>query len=262
VKKLFAFGLVMLLALTLASCADNNDNAEIAKLNTEISRLNAEISRLNAEISRQNTESSKLNVEISRLQNELETLERENENQTTSATPSPSPTPSPTPTPEPEQSPEPVNEDIWAVKFYLDSARQPTNISYVGNEDDFVGIFSNSDTTDSRLDARILVDEDICIVLYEYGNDLLKNPSADNAVPYDIFITATDGASAEISGSMRPGGNRIFIDNEYHNVIFSALNGTGIIDFYIVRSDETTVNYSFQAPAANFADTYKLWRDN
>ena len=48
---------------------------------------------------------------------------------------------------------------IWQFTYYVDEFRMPTDQGYIRNAEPIEGIFSNSATTDSKLDVVILLDE-------------------------------------------------------------------------------------------------------
>ena len=148
---------------------------------------------------------------------------------------------------------------IWKMDYYVDEFDEPSADGYISNDAYFVGKFSNSATTDSKLHVLLVVDsEDIALMLYEYGSSLVKNSSSRNDTYYDITMKLPDGSKKDITGTMGAGVDRIWIDAEYKADVIAALSGEGSVSFYIVESDRPTTTYLFTADAANFADEYQL----
>jgi hypothetical protein len=147
---------------------------------------------------------------------------------------------------------------VWEIKYYVDEFNLSTSQGYITNKKDFKGTFSNSATTNSDLNARILVDEGgIDIMLYEYGRNAVKNSSTRNDVDYDITIRTKDDSRHEITAFMGTSGDRIFIDDEYINKVLDILKSGEKIHFRIVQSDRPTTTYLFEVDTSNFAEMYK-----
>ena len=147
---------------------------------------------------------------------------------------------------------------IWKMDYYVDEFDEPSTDGYVSNDEYFVGKFSNSATTDSKLLVLLVADsEDIALMLYEYGSSLVKNSSSRNDTYYDIIMKLPDGSKKDITGTMGTGVDRIWIDSEYKADVIAALSGEGSVSFYITQSDRPTTTYLFTAEASNFADEYQ-----
>ncbi len=74
---------------------------------------------------------------------------------------------------------------IWKIDYYVDEFGDPTNSGFISNEI-INGTFSNSATTNSKLRVLFLIDEDdVAIMLYEYGNRKVKSTSSKN---YHIYL--------------------------------------------------------------------------
>jgi hypothetical protein len=227
-KQMFCISTIIVITILFASCG--REDSEIARLQAELDALRGEI----------NTPAPVLLLP------------------TTTPTPAPTPVPTinPTPVPTPELTPEP---GVWTIRYYVDQFNQPTDENYIVNDEAFVGVFSNSATTNSTLLVLILVDDDIAIVLFEYGRNRVNNSSSRNSQSYDIVMRTPDDIRHNISGSIHPNCNRIFIDGKYRSTVLRALQGTGNIDFYIEQTDRRTTNYLFSVPTSNFAETYEIF---
>lgn len=145
----------------------------------------------------------------------------------------------------------------WSMGNYVDEFNQSTSENFVTNANYFTGTFSNSATTDSQLLVQVLVDaEDITIFLYEYGRNLVKNSSSYYVDEYDITMKTADGTKHSLTGTIYCGGDRLFIDEEYEDIVLEALSSGQKVSFYIVQSDRTTTTYLFTIETNNFAELY------
>ena len=151
---------------------------------------------------------------------------------------------------------------LWEKSYYIDEFNLPTDEAFVVNTTYLIGTFSNSATTDSNLFVNILVDkENIGIMLYEYGRNLVKNSSNNYDEEYDIRMKTADGTIIDMKGYIWPGGDRIIVDVMYRDDVTTALSAAPVDDvafvsFYIVQTDRPTTTYLFLAPMSNFAGAY------
>ncbi len=146
----------------------------------------------------------------------------------------------------------------WALSYYVDEFKQPTEEWYIGNTTRFTGVFSNSATEDSLLTADVLVDyeKDVCFFLYEYGSSLVKNYSDRFSEENTILMRTADGTDHHLTGTLYGGGDRIFIDDPYMEEVLTALRGEGSIRFYLQNDDRTLETYLFTVEPSNFGDLY------
>lgn len=147
---------------------------------------------------------------------------------------------------------------IWEKRYYVDEFDQPTSKWYVANINYFVGKFSNSATTDSTLDARILVDaEKIAFVLYEYGKYQVKN-SYSRSNSYTVKMKDSSGQQYTLSGFIPSNGDRIYVtDAADVKTILNALKKSGEVQFVIYDTDRTIEQYKFSAKTGNFSQLIK-----
>lgn len=151
-----------------------------------------------------------------------------------------------------------VSFGIFTTGYYVDEFNQPTKDGYVVNENYIVGTFSNSATTDSKLNVQVLVDKkDITIFLYEYGRSLVKNSSSRYVEEYDIVMKTADGTKQNLKGTIYCGGDRLFINDKYESKVLTALKSGEKVSFYIVQSERTTTTYLFTVNSSNFGEEYK-----
>ena len=154
---------------------------------------------------------------------------------------------------------------FWTLYNFVDDFNQPTDEQYISNSRDLSGTFSNTATTNSRVDVRFLVyeydgDLEIAMMLLEYGRNPVNNSSTRYYVEYDILMRDGDGNTFEVTGTMWEGGDRIFIDwdyTDYRDVVIAALSGSGEVAFRITQVDRPTTSYLFTVQASNFANLYQ-----
>lgn len=166
-------------------------------------------------------------------------------------------------TAEPTEVPETEEKGtLWGQSYYVDDFNQPTDETFIYNTVSLVGTFSNSATTNSILYADMLVDgENIAIMLYEYGQSLVKNSSAQYDEQYDIQMKTVDGTILDMTGYIWAGGDRLVIDASNRDAIITALssepvNDIAFVSFYIVQTDFPTTTYLISVPMSNFSDIF------
>lgn len=147
---------------------------------------------------------------------------------------------------------------IWSVNYYVDDFQQPTDEWYITTNSTFSGTFSNSATTNSKLEVQVLADaEDIAFFLYEYGRSQVKNPSSNYVDEYDITMRTADGTDHSLSGTVYCGGDRLMIEGTDMDTVLAAMKDGGTISFHIVESERTTTTYLFSLEASNFSQVYE-----
>ena len=142
---------------------------------------------------------------------------------------------------------------IWVTKNYVDEFNDPTYRKYISTNTLFSGTFSNTATTDSKLNAKILVDSVQCsIMLYEYGNKQVKSNISDE---YKISIKY-GYKKTDVYGTMNT--DRIQIYGTDKSEVIQALSSGETVTFYIVKSKSKTTTYMFSVESSNFADEYAI----
>lgn len=142
---------------------------------------------------------------------------------------------------------------VWEMSFYVDEFQNPTNEAYIKNSDVFVGVFTNSATTNSKLYARILIDaDDIAIKLWEYGSYEVK---AYSTTYYDITLLDDNGNKHNINGTMYKNGDRIRLADL---TFISLLQKNQKLKIYIKENSEYGYNstYIFEVKNGNFNNVY------
>ncbi|MBP8640443.1 MAG: hypothetical protein KBI01_06035 [Oscillospiraceae bacterium] len=151
---------------------------------------------------------------------------------------------------------------LWGQSYYVDNFNQPTDETFICNTVTLVGTFSNSATTNSALYANVLVDgENIAIMLYEYGQLLVKNSSTQYDEQYDIQMKTVDGTIIDMTGYIYAGDDKLVIDASNRDAIIKALssepvNDIAFVSFYIMQTEQPTTTYLLSVPMSNFADIF------
>ena len=141
----------------------------------------------------------------------------------------------------------------WKMSFYVDEFDNPTNEAYITNSDVFVGTFSNSATTDSKLYARILIDENrVSIKLWEYGS---VEVNAYSTTKYKITILDESGTKHYTTGTMYENGERIRLEDW---TLVSLLQNNSQIKVYIEEDSKYGYHstYLFTVKNGNFNSVY------
>jgi hypothetical protein len=142
---------------------------------------------------------------------------------------------------------------VWEEAFYVDEFNTPTNEAYIRNSEFFIGVFSNSATTNSKLYAMLLIDSDsIAIKLWEYGSQLVN---AYSTTYYDITILDDNGRKHYTTGTMYKNGERIFLKDK---TFISLLKKNQKLKVYIEEDSEYGYNttYLFEVINGNFNTIY------
>lgn len=146
----------------------------------------------------------------------------------------------------------------WELKYYVDEFGDPTSNQYVGNTDYIEGTFSNTATTNSKLNVLFVIDkDDVGIVLFEYGRNRVKNSSSRYSDDYTITMKLPNGEKIYMASSIKAGGDRILVTPGHVETVISAFSRAGSVDFYIVEDDTPTTTYRFTVETSNFAEIFK-----
>lgn len=143
----------------------------------------------------------------------------------------------------------------WEKRYYVDEFNNPTDKAFIASTATISGTFSNSATTNSKLEAFIRVDnEDFQIMLWEYGSHLVK---ASSTTDYEIRILLPDGTREYFTGTMYKNGQVIYF-HDYNAILTLLKNTTGVLKFYIVENSKYGFQstYSFEVNSTGFKDLY------
>lgn len=144
-----------------------------------------------------------------------------------------------------------VSFSKWEKRYYVDEFNNPTSDAFIAPTDTISGTFSNSATTNSKLNAYVRVNSDDCeIMLWEYGSSLVK---AYSTTDYDITILLPNGTKKYFTGTMYKNGTVICFDN-YSEIISILKNTDGILKIYIKEDSDYGVNstYLFEVNTSGF----------
>ena len=142
----------------------------------------------------------------------------------------------------------------WKISYYVDEFNNYTDEAYITNPDMFVGTFSNSATTNSKLYAKILIDsDDISIKLWEYGSNEVN---AFTSTSYDITVLDDSGTKHYLSGTMYKGGERIRLSNIK---LIDLLKNNTQLKIYIQENNSYGVDstYLFSVDCNGFNSVYQ-----
>lgn len=142
-----------------------------------------------------------------------------------------------------------IEKEVWGIAYYVDEFNNPTNQAYMRNTEVFVGVFSNSATTNSIVYARVLIDsEDIAIRLWEYGSNAVKGYTTTT---YNIIILDDNEGKHYTTGTLYKNGDRIFLED---NTFIALLQMNNKLKIYIEEDSKYgyNSNYIFEAENGNF----------
>ena len=141
----------------------------------------------------------------------------------------------------------------WEIAYYVDEFNNPTTQAYIRNNKSISGTFSNSATTNSDLDVRILIDsEDICIKLWEYGR---YEVNAYTTTYYNVTYLDEKGNKYYSTGTLYKNGDRICLADWK---LVNLLQNNKQIKIYIEENSKYGVNssYLFTVSQGNFNSIY------
>ena len=158
------------------------------------------------------------------------------------------------------------NNSFWKIKHFVDEFDMPTNRSYIVNEKYEKGKFSNSATTDSKLDVVVFFqdfadtkEEFISFGLIEYGWNEVKNSFSENEY-YDIRMMDNAGQKYTLTGYMPAKGSKVRIVNNDCEIVVNALKQGGTVRFVFVEKENGLNKYSFTIDANGFNEAYSEWK--
>lgn len=147
---------------------------------------------------------------------------------------------------------DPTNTGIWEVRYYVDEFQNPTDKGYISTKSPVKGTFSNSATTDSELSVIWLIDKkNVAIKLAEYGRSIVK--SSYDTTSYSILMLDPDGKKVSMNGTMRRGGDRIYIEESNEATVLDALSRNGSVTFKITEEGKyASSSYLFKMEDTSF----------
>lgn len=155
-----------------------------------------------------------------------------------------------------DNSKTPEDFGIWEIASFVDEFDQPTDERYVRNVEPFTGTFSTVSANNRNLDVYFSIDAFYAdIMLYRYGDRLLKNGSSKYSDDYNILMMDSNKERYELYGIMPPNGDRIRLDCKSRILLEKALNLGGTVQFVIKNSEYETEEYKFSIEDASAFQT-------
>lgn len=141
----------------------------------------------------------------------------------------------------------------WEKGTFTDEFNQPTNDHYIVTW--ATGTFSNSVASNRTLKAAVQITKtDIAIMLWEYGNSLVKG--IFDYTPYTITILDTNKRKINVMGTLYDGGQRVYIDDNYIQTVLDLLQQNGTLSFYLVDNKYSISTYLFSIETSDFKTQY------
>lgn len=157
------------------------------------------------------------------------------------------------------------NFSNWEILEYKDKFGDPTGEKFVGPINDIYGTFSNSATTNSKLEVYFRIDKDsISFILWEYGSHQVKN-SYSRYKEYKITMKISESEKLYVPAEISSGSGILHISNDEfrtrkENVerVRTALFQNDSITFLIEEEDSPTTSYKFTIDTTGLEEIYKL----
>lgn len=149
-----------------------------------------------------------------------------------------------------------ITYGIWKEDYYVDKYGDKTKQDYVYAY--ATGTFSNSATTNSKLEVEWLFDIDGAnLKLYEYGSSLIKGYLSSTEY-YEVSAKNEKGKEIEITASLEKNSDRLAMRDE--KKIYNILSSGGIVKFVIINKESRINKYSFSINADGFKNMWdKHW---
>jgi len=144
------------------------------------------------------------------------------------------------------------NTGMWRVGHYVDEFGESIEQGYITNTSHLKGVFSNTETQDSKLDVDFLINSSskICIQLYEYAKN---NPvKAYSSVSYRILVQDKDGERLKLRAVNYT--DRLGLNSSDSRKLHKVLLKGGSLKFKIYEIDTPTTEYEFTIANADWYD--------
>jgi hypothetical protein len=141
------------------------------------------------------------------------------------------------------------NTGMWSNGFYVDSFGERTKNGYIANTNMIKGVFSNTATTNSKLNVDFIIgsSNDISIKLFEYaGNNPVKS---SYSILYSIKVQDKDGDRVTLHGFNS--SDRIKLEKKDAKKLHNIFLKGGNVKFRIVNVDTKTTTYAFDIKNTN-----------
>ena len=143
---------------------------------------------------------------------------------------------------------------MWRVGFYVDDFGEPTKSGYITNTSRIRGSFSNTATSNSKLDVTFLISKsnDISIQLYEYANNHPVKGGTAAYNKYKILMQDKNGKRFTLKATNY--GNRLSVGPSHSALIHKAFMKGGNVKFRINKVGTETTQYIFSTGNAEWYD--------
>lgn len=147
------------------------------------------------------------------------------------------------------------NENLtsWEVGEYVDEFKIPTGEKYMLV--DSTGVFSNSATTNSTLNACLQIDADnIGIMLWEYGRNLVKGTF--DYEDYSITILDENDTKHYFTGTIYKSGTRVYFKASDRATVLNLLRNNDSLKIYLKSTKYSISTYLFTIDTRGFSSIY------
>lgn len=158
------------------------------------------------------------------------------------------------------EAPTSTNKSDWEIKYFVDKFGDPNpNNPYIGSKN-IKGTFSNSATKDDLLYARIIIDDELAVKLYEYGQIEVTN-SYSRIREYSVTFKYASNQQFSFVGTMNDlSGDRIFL-NDGMDALIDHLSKGETVKVYIEEKDRPICNYLFSIDGTGFKEVYDEYNE-
>lgn len=140
----------------------------------------------------------------------------------------------------------------WELKHFVDEFQEATDNGYL--QISAKGVFTNSATAGSELNAKLLVTEEdhqIQLFLYEYGDNPVTNYSSSSSQKYKVSLL-NDSEKIRLSGYMYE--DRISFEKKYQDQFLEMIKNGGSVKVLVeeVSRYSNGTSYLFEMNTSNF----------
>ena len=147
-----------------------------------------------------------------------------------------------------------TNFSAWETGAYTDEFGLATSKKYIGTES-ISGNFSNSAATNRQLNAYLQIDrENIGIMLWEYGSQLVKGTF--DYEYYDITILDENGTKHYFTGTIYKSGTRIYFKDADRSKVINLLSRNDELSIYLESTKYSISKYLFTVNCSGFVEAY------
>lgn len=148
----------------------------------------------------------------------------------------------------------PDTSNNWVLKYYVDDYGTKTDSKYL--ETDFVGLFSNTATTNSYCDGLFRINDsgNTEVVIYEYGSYRANGFGVEDKYYITVWDNKTDTVLVKGTGYLSD--DRFIFDSSVSQEIVNGLATHNELRVRVSGGKYTTSTYAFLIDASGFASKY------